>query len=88
MSPRVYGTIFRADDEDRFLIEYAKVLAPQIKVIASAGSEEKVKIMKSCGADVAFNYKTEDTFKVLKEHGPIDIQVLKCLHVALVNSCS
>jgi NADPH-dependent curcumin reductase CurA len=28
------------------------------KVIASAGSDEKVKFMKEVGADVAFNYKT------------------------------
>jgi NADPH-dependent curcumin reductase CurA len=27
-----------------------------MKVIASAGSEEKVKFMKEIGADVAFNY--------------------------------
>ncbi|KAJ7616640.1 hypothetical protein FB45DRAFT_1008071 [Roridomyces roridus] len=44
-----------------------------LKVIASAGSEEKVEFMKSLGADVAFNYKTTDTMQVLKEHGPIDI---------------
>jgi len=44
-----------------------------LKVIASAGSEEKVAYMKSVGADVAFNYKTEDTAKVLAEHGPLDM---------------
>jgi NADPH-dependent curcumin reductase CurA len=31
------------------------------KVIASAGSEDKIKFMQSIGADVAFNYKTTDT---------------------------
>ncbi|KAJ7210029.1 NAD-P-binding protein [Mycena pura] len=44
-----------------------------LKVIASAGSEEKVKFMKSIGADVAFNYKTTDTREVLAREGPIDI---------------
>ncbi|KAJ7823543.1 hypothetical protein B0H13DRAFT_2257257 [Mycena leptocephala] len=44
-----------------------------LKVIASAGSEEKVKFMKSMGADVAFNYKTTDTRGVLAKEGPIDI---------------
>ncbi|KAF7333731.1 NAD(P)-binding protein [Mycena venus] len=44
-----------------------------LKVIASAGSEEKVKFMQSIGADVAFNYKTTDTRAVLAKEGPIDI---------------
>ncbi|KAJ7673815.1 hypothetical protein DFH06DRAFT_1035955 [Mycena polygramma] len=44
-----------------------------LKVIASAGSEEKVKFMKEIGADVAFNYKTTDTREVLAREGPIDI---------------
>ncbi|KAL1705408.1 hypothetical protein EV121DRAFT_203705 [Schizophyllum commune] len=42
-------------------------------VIASAGSDDKVDFVKRIGADVAFNYKTEDTEKVLSEHGPIDV---------------
>jgi NADPH-dependent curcumin reductase CurA len=46
-----------------------------LKVIASAGSEEKVKFMKEVGADVAFNYKTTSTHKVLEENGPIDVSV-------------
>ena len=29
--------------------------------------------MKQVGADVAFNYKTTDTEKVLREHGPLDM---------------
>ncbi|KAJ7786978.1 hypothetical protein B0H13DRAFT_1936754, partial [Mycena leptocephala] len=45
-----------------------------MKVIASAGSEEKVKFMQSLGADVAFNYKTTDTREVLAKEGPIDVQ--------------
>ncbi|PPQ74726.1 hypothetical protein CVT26_005109 [Gymnopilus dilepis] len=44
-----------------------------LKVIASAGSDEKVEWMKEIGADVAFNYKTTKTADVLKKEGPIDI---------------
>ncbi|KAJ7876368.1 hypothetical protein B0H14DRAFT_2342711 [Mycena olivaceomarginata] len=46
-----------------------------MKVIASAGSEEKVKFMQSIGADAAFNYKTTDTRAVLEKEGPIDVYV-------------
>ncbi|GJE93491.1 NADP-dependent oxidoreductase [Phanerochaete sordida] len=56
-----------------FVIEYAKVLAPHIKVIASAGNTEKIRILKDVGTDVAFNYKEQDTAAILKEHGLIDI---------------
>ena len=49
------------------------------KVIASAGSDDKVDFVKRIGADVAFNYKTDDTEKVLSEHGPIDVCVEKAL---------
>ncbi|KAJ6622524.1 hypothetical protein B0H10DRAFT_2013058 [Mycena sp. CBHHK59/15] len=44
-----------------------------LKVIASAGSYEKVKFMKEIGADVVFNYKTTDTREILEKEGPIDI---------------
>ena len=44
-----------------------------MKVIGSAGSEEKVEFMKSVGADVGFNYKTTDTLEVLRKEGPIDV---------------
>ncbi|KAG6815100.1 hypothetical protein H0H93_010942, partial [Arthromyces matolae] len=44
-----------------------------LKVIASAGSDEKVAFMKSIGADVAFNYKTTSTAEVLEKEGPIDV---------------
>ncbi|KAG8685943.1 hypothetical protein FRC11_009797 [Ceratobasidium sp. 423] len=47
--------------------------AKGLKVIASAGSDEKVAFMKSIGVDVAFNYKTESTVEVLAREGPIDI---------------
>jgi len=44
-----------------------------LKVIASAGSDEKVQFIKDIGADVAFNYKTTNTREVLAKEGPIDI---------------
>ncbi|KAJ7355252.1 hypothetical protein DFH08DRAFT_852009 [Mycena albidolilacea] len=44
-----------------------------LKVIASAGSDEKVQFLKDIGADVAFNYKTTDTREVLEKEGPIDV---------------
>jgi len=43
------------------------------KVIASAGSDDKVAFVKSIGADVAFNYKSVPTSKVLEKEGPINI---------------
>ncbi|KAJ6535233.1 alcohol dehydrogenase [Mycena vulgaris] len=57
----------------RFAIQLAK--RDGLKVIASAGSDEKVKFMLSIGADVAFNYKTTDTREVLAREGPIDMYV-------------
>ncbi|KAJ2922043.1 hypothetical protein H1R20_g15054, partial [Candolleomyces eurysporus] len=54
-----------------FVIQLAK--AQGLKVIASAGSEEKVEFMKSLGADVAFNYKTTNTLETLQANGPIDV---------------
>ena len=55
----------------RTVIQLAKL--DGLKVIASAGSDEKVEWMKSIGADVAFNYKTQDTREVLQKEGPIDM---------------
>ena len=46
-----------------------------MKVIASAGSDEKVKYIKSLGADVAFNYKTTSSHNVLEKEGPVDMYV-------------
>jgi len=43
------------------------------KVIASAGSEEKIAFLKCIGTDVAFNYKTEKTLDVLQREGPVNI---------------
>jgi len=44
-----------------------------LKVIASAGSDEKVAFLKEIGTDVAFNYKTESTKEVMEKEGPINI---------------
>ncbi|KAE9395351.1 NAD(P)-binding protein [Gymnopus androsaceus JB14] len=44
-----------------------------LKVIASAGSNEKVQFLKDVGADVAFNYKTESTADILKKEGPLHV---------------
>ncbi|KAG6914332.1 hypothetical protein DXG01_000970 [Tephrocybe rancida] len=55
----------------RLVIQLAKL--DGLKVIASAGSDEKVKFMRSIGADVAFNYKTTQTAEVLAKEGGIDV---------------
>ncbi|KAK7047624.1 hypothetical protein VNI00_006392 [Paramarasmius palmivorus] len=61
-----------------------------LKVIACAGSEEKVQFMKDLGADVAFNYKTTKPSEVLAKEGPIDIYWDhvggEMLDAALINS--
>ncbi|TFK22688.1 alcohol dehydrogenase [Coprinopsis marcescibilis] len=54
-----------------FVIQLAKLAG--LKVIASAGSEDKVAFMRSVGADVAFNYKTTNTLEILRKEGPIDV---------------
>ncbi|TRM65021.1 hypothetical protein BD626DRAFT_400067 [Schizophyllum amplum] len=43
------------------------------KVIASAGSDEKVEFMKEIGVDVPFNYKTADMRAILEKEGPINV---------------
>lgn len=53
------------------MIQIAK--SDGLKVISSAGSDDKVKFMKECGADVAFNYKTTGIRDVLSQHGPINL---------------
>ncbi|KAI0649882.1 NAD-P-binding protein [Trametes meyenii] len=53
------------------VIQIAK--ANGLKVIASAGTDDKVDFIKSIGADVAFNYKTTSTREVLEREGPINI---------------
>ncbi|TFK49753.1 alcohol dehydrogenase [Heliocybe sulcata] len=54
-----------------FVVQLAKL--DGLKVIASAGSDEKVEFLKSIGADVAFNYKTTSTSEVLEKEGGIDV---------------
>ncbi|KAF8996520.1 alcohol dehydrogenase [Cyathus striatus] len=54
-----------------FVIQLAK--QDGLKVIGSAGSDEKVQFMKEIGADVAFNYKTTNVKEVLQKEGGIDI---------------
>ncbi|EIM82741.1 NAD-P-binding protein [Stereum hirsutum FP-91666 SS1] len=53
------------------VVELAKL--DGLKVIGSAGSEEKVEFVRSLGGDVVFNYKTTSTREVLEREGPIDI---------------
>ncbi|RDX54973.1 NAD-P-binding protein [Lentinus brumalis] len=50
------------------VVQLAK--ADGLKVIASAGSDDKVAFATSIGADVAFNYKTVSTRKILEKEGP------------------
>jgi NADPH-dependent curcumin reductase CurA len=56
-----------------FVVQLAK--ADGLKVIASAGSDDKVNFVKSLGADVVFNYKTTGTAEVLAKEAPIDVSV-------------
>jgi hypothetical protein len=49
------------------VVQLAK--AQGLKVIASCGSDQKVSLVKSLGADHVFNYKTADTAAELKPHG-------------------
>ncbi|KAF7983654.1 hypothetical protein HWV62_19535 [Athelia sp. TMB] len=56
-----------------FLIQFVKMKHPHIKIIASAGTQQKLDQMKALGADVVINYKTEDVAAILEEHGPLDI---------------
>ncbi len=62
-----------------FVVEYARICNPKLKIIGSAGSAEKVEIMKKIGCDVTINYKEQDTAEILKEHGPIDMYAAFCL---------
>jgi len=55
-----------------FVIQLAKLEG--LKVIASAGSDDKVNFLKEIGVDVAFNYKSTSTREVLEREGPINMQ--------------
>ncbi|KAI3611592.1 hypothetical protein WG66_007659 [Moniliophthora roreri] len=54
-----------------FVIQLAKL--DGMKVITSAGTDDKVKECKEVGADVAFNYKTIDTSEILRQGGPLNV---------------
>ncbi|KAF8192152.1 hypothetical protein BJ912DRAFT_849069 [Pholiota molesta] len=64
-------TVFVSTGAGMLVIQLAK--RDGLKVIASAGSDEKVQFMKEVGADVAFNYKTTKVTEVLEKEGPIDV---------------
>lgn len=64
-----------------FVIQLAKLQG--LKVIASAGSEEKVDFIKKIGADVAFNYKTTSTWDILEREGPVNMYVWRIVCVWL-----
>lgn len=64
------------------VIQLAKLANPSLKIIGSAGTKEKIDWLKSAGADVAFNYKSQDTNDILKKHGPIDMYVFLASHVS------
>jgi len=55
----------------RLVVQLAKL--DGLKVIASTGSDKKVKFLEKIGVDVAFNYKTTKTEEVLAKEGPIDM---------------
>ncbi|KAF5382269.1 hypothetical protein D9757_008938 [Collybiopsis confluens] len=44
-----------------------------MRVIASAGTQEKIDFLKEIGADVAFNYKETSVRELLAKQGPVDI---------------
>ena len=69
----MFKVILLTERKHRIVIQLAKL--DGLKVIASAGSEEKVKFIKEIGADVAFNYKTTSTNEILAKEGPINMSV-------------
>ncbi|KAF7730723.1 hypothetical protein EC973_001672 [Apophysomyces ossiformis] len=46
-----------------------------LRVVGSAGSDEKIAYLKEIGFDSAFNYKTESTDKALAQHCPNGIDI-------------
>ena len=44
-----------------------------MKVIGSTGQESKLVFVRELVADVVFNYKTTNTWDVLKKEGPINM---------------
>lgn len=66
------------------VIQFAKLKG--MKVIASAGTDEKVAYCKEIGADYAFNYKTETYKDALEKEGPIDIYYVRPVSFAMRTS--
>ena len=62
-----------------FVIQLAK--SDGLKVIASAGPDDKVEWIKSLGANVAFNYKNTDTNEVLQKEGLINCEFSSGFHL-------
>lgn len=55
------------------VVQMAKILGA--KVIATAGSDDKVATCKRLGADCAINYKTQDVAKAVKQFAPGGVNV-------------
>jgi NADPH2:quinone reductase len=55
------------------VVQMAKVLGA--RVLTTAGSDEKVRLCRELGADLAINYKTQDVDAAIKEFAPKGINV-------------
>lgn len=55
------------------VVQMAKILGA--RVIATAGSDEKVAACRDLGADLAINYKTQDVAAAIKEFAPEGVNV-------------
>jgi NADPH2:quinone reductase len=55
------------------VVQIARILGA--KVIATAGSDEKVEACRKLGADLAINYKTQNVDVVVKEFAPTGVNV-------------
>lgn len=53
------------------VVQMAKAIGA--RVLATAGNDEKVKICRQLGADMAVNYKTEKVETAIRKFGPIDV---------------
>lgn len=54
-------------------------MVSRMKVIASAGTDEKVEYLKSLGADLAFNYKKESYSSFLGKNKPFQVYWVRSL---------
>ncbi len=55
------------------VVQMAKILGA--RVITTAGSDEKVRVCRELGADLALNYKTEDVDAAIKSFAPEGVNV-------------